>query len=247
MKWIEYGATDKEPIVLLHGGGLCWWNYAEEAELLKNDHHVILPILDGHAGSDRPFTSIEDNAAEIIAYVDRRLGGSVPLIGGLSLGGQILLEMLAQRRDICRYALIESAMAIPSRLTHALIAPAFGCSYGLIRRKWFAKLQFQSLRIKPSLFDAYYRDTSRISKADMIAFMKANTSNALKESVCRCGAEIHLFVGSKETPGIRRSAELLRDRLPGASLTVLPGYHHGDFSINHGAEYVQAVQKILGR
>ena len=36
----------------------------EAAETLQSDYHVIRPILDGHAGSDRPFTTIEDNAAE---------------------------------------------------------------------------------------------------------------------------------------------------------------------------------------
>ena len=113
----EYGTNQKEAILLLHGGGLSWWNYREAAELLQEKYHVILPILDGHAGSDRPFTSIEENASEIISFIDERLNGSALLIGGLSLGGQILLEMLSQRGDICAYALVESAAVIPSRLS----------------------------------------------------------------------------------------------------------------------------------
>ena len=48
----EYGKTNKDTIILLHGGGLSWWNYEEVAELLKDEYHIILPILDGHAGSD---------------------------------------------------------------------------------------------------------------------------------------------------------------------------------------------------
>lgn len=58
--------------VLLHGGGLSWWNYRAVADLLAaNGHRVVLPVLDGHAGSDRPFTSIEDNASELVALIDR--------------------------------------------------------------------------------------------------------------------------------------------------------------------------------
>ena len=53
----EYGIEHKETILLLHGGGLSWWNYRDGAELLQYEYHVILPILDGHAGSDR---SIKD-------------------------------------------------------------------------------------------------------------------------------------------------------------------------------------------
>ena len=80
-------------MLLLHGGGLSWWNYRRVAEQLQQDYRIILPVLDGHAGSDREFTSIEDNAAEIISFVDHRLGGSVLLFGGLSLGAQIPEEL----------------------------------------------------------------------------------------------------------------------------------------------------------
>ena len=53
--------------------------------------HVVLPILDGHAGCDKQFTTIENNALDIIEFVNSKLGGSVLMMGGLSLGGQICL------------------------------------------------------------------------------------------------------------------------------------------------------------
>ena len=156
MNYKEYGSPDRETIILLHGGGLSWWNYRKEAELLQNEFHIILPILDGHAGSDTHFTTIEDNAAEIISFIRSNLNGSVFLIGGLSLGGQILLEILSQQHNICQHALIESAMAVPSGFTNAMIRPAFSCTYPLIRHKWFAKLQFRQLRMNAEYFDDYY-------------------------------------------------------------------------------------------
>ena len=68
MKIIEYGEENSEVIMLLHGGGLSWWNYRDEANLLKENYHVVLPVLDGHADSDTPFTTIENNAKELISY-----------------------------------------------------------------------------------------------------------------------------------------------------------------------------------
>ena len=62
MRFQEYGTKQKNVILLLHGGGLSWWNYKSVAELLSKDFTVCLPILDGHGGSDREFTSIEENA-----------------------------------------------------------------------------------------------------------------------------------------------------------------------------------------
>ena len=238
MQYHEYGAGQKETILLLHGGGLSWWNYREAAEKLQGELRVILPILDGHAGSDRPFTTIEENAAEIISFIDERLGG-------LSLGGQILLEMLSQRADLCSFALVESAAVLPSGLTNALIAPAFGSSYGLIRNRAFSRLQFQALHIKPALFEDYYRDTCRIEKQDMIAFMRASTSYALKDSLRAAAARVHVYIGEKETGEILRSAEAICRALPSGRLHRLPELRHGEFSINHADRYADAVRQIV--
>ena len=160
MNYVEYGKENSDVIILLHGGGLSWWNYKEVAERLQTDYHVVLPILDGHAGCDKQFTTIENNALDIIEFVNSKLGGSVLMMGGLSLGGQILLEILSQRKDICKYAIVESVLVIPSKFTYSMIKPAFGSCYGLIKYKWFSKLQFKSLRIKSNLFDEYYKDKS---------------------------------------------------------------------------------------
>ena len=245
MRIQEYGEDKKEAILLLHGGGLSWWNYRDVAELLQDKYHIIIPILDGHAGSDQAFSTIEDNASEIISFIDQYLNSPVLLIGGLSLGGQILLEMLSQRNDICSYALVESAAVIPSKLTKTLIAPVFGSSYGLIKNKSFAKLQFRSLHMRPELFDDYYRDTCQIKKQDMIAFLEANMSYTLKDSFSKASAETHIYVGEKENSEILRSAEVICRTRPSCRMHRLPGLRHGEFSINHAAQYADAIRQIV--
>lgn len=246
MRYIEYGKENDNKILLLHGGGLSWWNYEEAAKSLQKDYHVILPILDGHAGSDDSFTTIEDNAAKIIDFIDAHFGDSVLLIGGLSLGGQIVLEILSQRNDICKYAIIESAMVIPSKGMHAMIKPAFGSCYGLIKHKWFSKLQFKSLKIKSDLFDQYFRDTIAISEKDMIAFLQANTLYSLKDSIKRCTAKAYVFVGEKENHAMQKSVKMIHHALQKSIFQVLPELYHGEFSINHGKDYADKIREIVG-
>ena len=241
----EYGTDKPETMIFLHGGGLSWWNYRAEAEMLQPEYHIVLPVLDGHADSPVPFTSIEDNAEELIEFIDEHFGGSVLLIGGLSLGSQVLLEMLSRRKDICRYALVESASVIPSKLTNALIGPAFGSSYGLIRNRSFAKMQFSSLHMDGHFFEEYYRDTCKIAKADMIAFLKANTSYALKPSVADTAARVHAVAGAKETGTILRSADAIRKAIPGCTVNLLPGLRHGEFSLNHPDRYTAYLKKMM--
>ena len=246
MHYVEFGKENNNIILLLHGGGLSWWNYEDVAKSLQKDYHVILPILDGHAKSEKPFTSIEDNADEIINFIDAHLGGSVFLIGGLSLGGQILLEILSQRNDICKYAIIESALVIPSKRMYSMIKPAFGSCYGLIQYKWFSKLQFKSLKIKSDLFDCYFRDTCAISKKDMIAFLQANSLYSLKESIKKCTAKVYVFVGGKEKNAMQKSAKVIHQALQESVLHVLPELYHGEFSINKGIDYANKIREING-
>ena len=245
VKYIEYGDANKDAIILLHGGGFSWWNYREIAETLSSDYHIILPILDGHAESNDDFSTIEDNAARIISFIDEHLGGSVLLIGGLSLGGQILLEILSQRKNICRYALVESALVIPSKFTYSMIKPAFGSCYGLIKHKWFAKLQFRSYRIKQELFEDYFRDTCGISKQNMISFLQANSMYSVKESLKESCSKVSIFVGEKENNAMQKSASIIHNALPGSSLQVLPKMYHGEFSMNHANDYANTVIQMI--
>ena len=115
----------------------------------------------------------------------------------------------------------------------------------MIRHKWFSKLQFKSLRIKPDLFEDYYRDTCGISKSNMIAFLQENSLYSLKESIGDCRAEVHIFVGEKENHAMRKSATIIHKKSQDSFLQVLPNMYHGEFSINHVADYVNKILEIV--
>lgn len=245
MEIVEFGTEHPETILLLHGGGLSWWNYKDVSAILSKKYHVVIPLLDGHAGSDSNFTTIEDAAAILCQYIHQKYGEQVFAIGGLSLGGQILVEMLSASPDICRYAMIESALVIPMRLTNLLVSPMVNVSYGLIQKRWFSKLQFRQFRMNPDLFEMYYRDTGKIKKENILAFLKSNSSYALKDSFRNCRAKVLIAVGEKEMRQMKKSAFLMKQSLPGSALHILPKYHHGDLSINHPEKYVALLDYLM--
>lgn len=247
MDYKEFGKSNRGVIILLHGGGLSWWNYRKEAEMLQNDFHVIIPVLDGHAESDRNFTTIEDNAKEIISFIDEKFDSSVLLIGGLSLGGQVLLEIMSQRADICEYAIVESTLVVPSKLTYAMIKPAFGSCYGLIKQKWFSKLQFKSLKMNQEFFNDYYRDTCKITKQNMIAFLQANSIYSIKDSLGNSNAKVSVFVGERENSVMKISAKMINAKIGGSSLRIIEKMYHGEFSINHADDYVKEIYAIVNQ
>lgn len=245
MKVVEVGQENQDVIVLLHGGGLSWWQYQAQMDLLCENYHVVLPILDGHAGSDADFTSIEDNAKRLLDYIDKTYGGSVFLIAGLSLGGQILLEMLALRKNICQYAIVESAAIIPDKLTAGLVAPLFSMIFPLIKKKWFAKMQFCYLGIRADLFEHYYGDTVKLSKQNLIAFTKASSLYQVKKNLKNSLARVRIIVGEKETKKMHASARYLHDLLPDSRLEIKAGLAHGQYAINQTDLYVKELFESL--
>ena len=206
---------------------------------------MLLPVLDGHSGSGSDFVSMEENAGRLISLIDANFNGQITAIGGVSLGGQILVEMLSQRPGICRYALVESALVKPMKLTHALIGPSFGMSYGLIRQKWFSKLQAAYLGIPSHLFDDYYRDTCNITKKNMIAFLKENCAYSPKPSLSRTTASVLITAGSREQKAILDSAKLLHQAIPGSEMRILPGLRHGELSLCRSEQYAQMIMDLV--
>ena len=245
MEYVDYGIEQENIIIFLHGGGLAPWNFREEANRLEDDYHVIIPVIDGHSGSDRDFTTIGSNADEVINFIDEKCSGSVFMICGLSLGGQILVDILSKRKAICRFAIIESALVLPMRTTHALIYPTISLCYPLVKKRWFAKLQFHSLHIRKDYFDDYYRDSAAITKENMISFLSENSDYQLKDDIEECQAKTLILVGSRESNIMKRSAEILHKKIPDASLEILPGYYHGDLSMNHAELYIGKIFSLI--
>ena len=237
MKVVEYGKGNEKLAILIHGGGLSWWNYQEIAEAMAKNYHVILPIIDGHAGSDENFISIEHYASKLIQYIDEKYNQKVHVLAGVSLGAQIVVEMLANKPDICEHAIVESALLKPNRWVAKWIKPMIDMSYGLMKQMWFAKLQFRYLRISGNLFVDYYRDTCLITKENMIAFMQANMLYDCKGKIANTKANVYLVVGEKEPRMMKQSAEKLYNQLENSVYIIKKGLYHGEFSLNYSHEY----------
>ena len=115
----------------------------------------------------------------------------------------------------------------------------------LLKQHWFAKLQAAYLGIPGALFDEYFRDTCKIRKGDMIAFLKANSLYTIKARLSETRARVKIVAGSREQRNIRDSAVLLNRAIEGSSMEILPELRHGDLSINHPEAYVRMLTEWM--
>ncbi len=95
MKFHEFGDKNLPSILLIHGGGT-WWNYLQSHGFCQKTTVLFPPTLNGHGEEYQlDYVSTEDSALEILDYVKANCGGKLLMIGGVSLGGQIAMELLS--------------------------------------------------------------------------------------------------------------------------------------------------------
>jgi len=246
MLFKEAGNRELPSIILLHGGGLSWWSLSPIIDLLKEDYHVVTPIIDGHGeDGDTTFVSIEDSADKLLRFIDSQCAGSVFALGGLSLGAQIAVEMLSQRRDVAKYAILESALVIPMKKTVAWTVPLTKMSFGLIKQRWFSKLQAKSLFVPEDMFELYYQDSLKVSMQSLINITVSNGNYALKCSIGETTAKVLVVAGEKELGIIKRSAQLLSESIPHSILHIAKGMGHGELSLANPAVYVGLLKTLF--
>lgn len=230
-------------VILLHGGGLSFWSWQRVVEQLQFEFHVVTPILDGHGeDGEEAFISIEESAGKIIEYIDTNCNGKVFAIGGLSIGAQIIAEVLSRRASIAQYAILESALVYPVKGTAAMAIPTYKLFYGLVKKRWFAKMQAKSLCVPGDLFEQYYLDSLKISKQSLINITLSNGNYPFKESMANAKAKLLIIVGEKEIGIMRKSAQRLHEAVKGSKLYIAPAMRHGEMSLRYPEKYVALIR-----
>ena len=94
-------------------------------------------------------------------------------------------------------------------------------------------------------FDEYYRDSAAITKESMISFLSENSNYMLKDSIEECQAKTLILIGSRESNIMKKSAEILYEKIPDASLEILSDYYHRDLSMNHAELYIGKIFSLI--
>jgi 3-oxoadipate enol-lactonase len=101
LAYSDVGAGNR-PVLLVHGHPFDRTMWQPQIDFLKSSYRVVVPDLRGYGQSSLPResreTRLETFAADCLALTDA-LGIRTFVLGGLSMGGQIVLEMFRQAPD----------------------------------------------------------------------------------------------------------------------------------------------------
>lgn len=253
MKFHEFGKKTNPHIMLIHGGGNAWWNYLRQAQTLSRDYHVILPTLDGHGEEhDTDYVSTEERAKNLIRYIDENCEGHLFFLSGVSLGGQIVIEMLSERHDIAKKAIIDGCICYPQPHMAKFCIITVRLFSKLMFSRTACKLQTAMLRLLPKMrfpeeIEQYYiQDMPLLRRETLYTIYHTYMENYhLKESICQTKAQIMYWYGSKEMKCVKKSARMFQKCVPSCQIYEAKGYNHGYLAIYLPNEWIELVTPFL--
>ena len=249
MTFHEFGKAENPAILLIHGGGNAWWNYLRQARVLAQHYHVILPTLDGHGEDYRtPYVSTENTADALLAYIDRHCHGHLFALCGVSLGGQIVIELLSRRADLAEKAIIDGALCTPQpamaqfciatvRLCCGLLFSQKACQYQI---DLMPKLLPPKMLYPEEIKALYLQDMPRTPRETLYTIYRTYMSRyKLKESLRQSRAQVMYWYGEKEMKCVKQSARQFQALHPSCTLYEAKGYDHGYLSLYLPEEWLQ--------
>ncbi|WP_061994585.1 hypothetical protein [Clostridium sp. ATCC 25772] len=78
-----------------------------------------------------------------------------------------------------------------------LAVPTYKMFYGLIRKKWFSKLQAKILNVPEEMFERYYKDSLNITKESLVNITLSNGNYILKNTIKNTKAKVLIIVGER--------------------------------------------------
>ena len=174
-------------------------------------------------------------------------------IGGVSLGGQIAMELLSLDSEIAEKAIIDGSLCIPqSRLAKISIflVSLFG---KLMFNEFSCKLQLSMMdKLCPNLaypedIKAYYlEDLPRMPVKTMVTIYKTYMGRyKLKDMISASKAQVLYIYGEKELSCVKASAKLFQQLHVNTILYEANGYNHCYLSAYLPQEWVDLVLPFL--
>ena len=240
-KVFDKGGT--QTLLLIPGLGVSYEIFLPLIGLLEDRFRIVAVQVDGFTlGVKTRFTSIDDQAAQVIAYVKAQCGGRLDCAYGLSLGGKILSRVLERSEVQIDHAVMDAAPLLP--LPRWVVGPLryYQCVnvWTCYRFTGFWRWVFHSHYIDVLLDECRKTWPFGGGRAVLDGYKSVYTNKL--ESIS--GPDIHYWHGTKEAFVAKPQAAHLVALCPEAHVVVFDKMNHGQLLVDRPEEVARRIREI---
>lgn len=246
MVFHTYGNKNSLNLLLLPGLGVSYEIFKPLIQRLKDIFYIIAVEPDGFIlGTYSEFTSIDNQAQQVIGYIKEHLDGSLDYAYGLSMGGKILSRIMEKDEVTVNHAILDGAplLSLPKWLVGPLryyqCINVWTCYHWsgfwkrLLPSHYFGTLLDECRKIWPygkckAVLDGY-KD------------IYSNTLASIK------GEDIHYWYGSKESYVAKPQVNHLMKLNPHTRIEIFKEMNHGQLLIDRPEEVALRILQLKSK
>ena len=246
MNFNVFGNKNAPTLMLIPGLGVSYEIFIPLINLIENDFQIIAVEVDGFVlGKHTQFSSVDDQAAQIINYVKENYDGRLDCAYGLSLGGKILSRVLERDEIVVNHAILDAAPLLP--LPSWLVGPLryLQCLNVWTCYHWtgFWRWVFHS-----HYFDVLLDECKKVypyggGKAVLDGYKSVYTNKLQSIN----GNDIHYWHGTKESFVAKPQVKHLKRLSPNVNVEIFKKMNHGQFLIDCPEEIAKRILLIVGK
>ena len=244
MDFHVYGTQGKTSLLLLPGLGVSHEIFLPLIERLQEQFYIIAAGIDGFLiGKPSHFTSVDDQAAQAIRYVQSELGGHLNVAYGLSLGGKILSRVMERNEIVIDHAIMDAAPLLP--LPNWLVDPlryyqafnVWSCFHWTGFWRWVFHSHYFDVLLDEMLKVFPYGGTQAVR--DGYKDVYTHRLEAIY------GDDIHFWYGTKEAFVAKPQVKHLLGLCPKTHVEVFEGMNHGQLLVDHPDEVAKRMIAMM--
>ncbi len=242
----EFGKKNKHTIVMIHGACMSWEMLLESADILKDDFHVICVAVPGHDEETKEeFTSIEEIAEQIEDALIRIGKSEIYLLYGLSVGGAIVLKMLANQRIYADRAVIDGGIAPCQYMypaTRAILAKDVLMAELAKHSRGILGMVFPKNRYAADKIDTMHRIMRGMTFKTIRRVFNSTDNYSLPETFPETSTVIEYWYGQREKAERRTDIEFVRNYIPGIIFREIPDMAHGQYALGKPKDFADDLK-----
>ena len=256
LHYLEWGARDKMPLILLHGIGRDAHSFDHIAPHFAADYRVLAVDLRGHGDSGwHPEGAylVDDFVRDLEALVDQLQLRDLIVLGN-STGGRVAQVYAGRHRGRVRALVVEDVgperpKDVAAGFARRVQAEANGWSS---EDELLAHLKGQSAAVSDDLLRAHVRSATRRREDGRLVWKRdpklvnGFVPTELWQDVRRIAAPTLYVLGGSSTIVSKATQDQLSRTIPQVDIVVMPGIGHYPH-LEAPVEYVRLVKDFLSR
>jgi len=248
----EFGQENEETIVLVHPSVVMWDYFEYVIPLLEKKYHLVIPAISGYDPDVKnDFTSIEKISEELEDWLIRRGLNDVTCLYGCSMGGSIVIRMMANNRLKIRNAVMDGGITpyqLPWIVTRLIAVKDFLMIYiGKIGGAKLLEKAFAMDNLSKEDVEYAAKVLKMISAKTIWHTFDSCNNFSMPDDIHTDCEYMEYWVAEKEIKERKEDVDYVKKHFPKTVFKQIKDIGHGGLAPFSPERFVKGIEKTIAR